>query len=70
MRPVTFAEYVRLREGLMLPDRPPAPGLSRINVFPATQAQRRRLRARPPGAAGRRPGGIDYAAAVDHGVLP
>ncbi|MBA4067785.1 MAG: hypothetical protein C0501_29625 [Isosphaera sp.] len=46
MQHLTFEQYVRVREGLLAPDRPPAPGLSRTNPFPTTNAHRRRLRAR------------------------
>jgi len=41
---ITFKQYVEIREGLLLHDRPPAKGLSRINPFPATGAHRRRLK--------------------------
>jgi hypothetical protein len=41
---LTFEEYLMLREGLPLADRPPAKGLSKINPFPTTNAHRRRLR--------------------------
>lgn len=44
---ISFRQYVRLREGLNLPDRPPAKGLSRINPFPTTNAHRRRLVPKP-----------------------
>ncbi len=37
MRYQTFAEYVAVREGLLLPDRPITPGGLKINPFPATQ---------------------------------
>lgn len=43
----SFREYVWLREGLLLPDRPAAPGMARLNPFPATQAQLKRLFPRP-----------------------
>lgn len=39
----TFKQYVEMREGVLLPDRPPAKGLSRINSFPTTNARRRRI---------------------------
>jgi hypothetical protein len=38
---MTFAQYILLREGLYLPDRPPSPGLPRINVTPFTNRRRR-----------------------------
>lgn len=38
----SFIEYMRVQEGL-LPSRPQAKGLSRINATPLTQAQRRKL---------------------------
>lgn len=44
---ITFTEFVALREGLLLPDRPPAKGLPRINTTPFTNAQRKRLVAKP-----------------------
>ena len=44
---LTFKQYVEMREGVLLPDRPPATGLSRINPFPTTNAHRRRLRPKP-----------------------
>ncbi len=44
---ISFREYVELREGLHLPDRPTAKGLSRINPFPTTNAHRRRLVPKP-----------------------
>jgi hypothetical protein len=43
----TFKQYVELREGLLLPDRPPAKGLTRINPFPTTDTHRRRLKPKP-----------------------
>lgn len=36
-----------MQEGLLLPDRPPAKGSSRINPFPTTNAHRRRRHAKP-----------------------
>lgn len=39
---LTFREYVALREGLLLPDRPPSPGLPRINTTPFTNRRRTR----------------------------
>jgi hypothetical protein len=44
----TFKQYVEMREGLLLPDRPPAKGITRINPFPTTNAHRRRLKPRSP----------------------
>lgn len=44
---LSFKQYVELREGLLLPDRPPAKGMTRINPFPTTDAQRRRLKPKP-----------------------
>jgi hypothetical protein len=43
----TFKQYVQMREGVLLPDRPPAKGLSKINPFPTTNAHRRRLKPKP-----------------------
>lgn len=43
----TFKQYVEMREGVLLPDRPPAKGLSRINPFPTTNTHRRRLKPKP-----------------------
>lgn len=34
-------------EGLLLPDRPPLKGMSRINPLPCTDAQRKRLHPKP-----------------------
>jgi hypothetical protein len=74
VRLLTFREYVGLRDGLMLPDKPPAAGMPRLNPFPATWARLRSTLARSPGPAPaprRRPGNaIDYRAAVRHGLLP
>jgi hypothetical protein len=33
---LSFLEFLKLREGLLAADRPPAPGLSGVNVFPVT----------------------------------
>jgi hypothetical protein len=71
--PRTFTEYVGLRDGLLLPGRPPAAGMPQINPFPATQAWPRHTLARSPARPGprRRPGNrIDYRAAVRHGLVP
>ena len=38
MRPLNFAEYLALREGLLPPDRPGVPRTARVNGLPATQA--------------------------------
>ena len=37
---ISFRDYVLLREGILLPDRPPSPGLPRINVSPFTNRRR------------------------------
>jgi len=43
-----FSEWLIQRdEGLLLPDRPPLKGMSRINAFPGTDAQRKRLHVKP-----------------------
>jgi hypothetical protein len=47
MRFLSFKEYVVAREGLLLPSRPAAPGLSRINTTPLGNARRARLVANP-----------------------
>lgn len=44
---LTFKQYIEIREGLLLADRPPATVLSRINPFPTTDAHRRRLKPMP-----------------------
>lgn len=44
MKLITFKEYVAMREGLLLPDRPPLKGMPRINTTPFTDAQRKRQR--------------------------
>ena len=44
---MSFKEFVAMKEGFLLPDRPPAKGLSRINPFPTTAARRKRLHAKP-----------------------
>jgi hypothetical protein len=73
----SFREYLAAREGFLLPDRSAAPGMSRLNPYPVTQARLKRILAKPPdparaaAAASRRAArGIDYRAAVDHGVVP
>jgi hypothetical protein len=47
MGAMSFREYLTMREGLWLPDKKAVPGMSRINPFPATQAQLKRIRAKP-----------------------
>jgi hypothetical protein len=48
MKFMSFTEYVARRdEGLLLPKRPLAKGLPKINAFPATDSHRRRLKVRP-----------------------
>ena len=47
MKIISFGKYVEMREGLLLPDRPSALGLSRINPFPTTDAHRRRFKSKP-----------------------
>lgn len=47
MRFQSFSEYVQMREGLWLPDRPVTPGGSRINPFPATQGRLRKMKPKP-----------------------
>lgn len=47
MRYRTFSEYVQMREGLLLPDRPVTPGGLRINPFPATQARLKQMKPKP-----------------------
>lgn len=45
---ITFSEWLAMRnEGLLLPDRPPLKGMSRINTTPFTDAQRMRLHPKP-----------------------
>ena len=44
---MSFKEFLAVQEGLLLPDRPPAKGLSRINPFPTSHAHRQRLHAKP-----------------------
>lgn len=66
---VSFTEYMLVREGL-LPARPPAKGLPRINATPLTQAQRRKLApaARPAGPASSVAPSIP--AVVPPGIIP
>lgn len=47
MRYPTFSEYVQMREGLLLPDRPVTPGGLRINRFPTTQARLKQMKPKP-----------------------
>lgn len=47
MKLATFTEFVAAREGQLLPDRPLASGMSRLNTLPTTDAQRSRLRTQP-----------------------
>lgn len=45
---ITFSEWLAMRnEGLLLPDRPPLKGMTRINPFPCTDAQRKRFHPKP-----------------------
>lgn len=52
MEMMKFSERLaRHDEGLLLPDRPPLTGMSRINTTPSTDAQRKRLhpkKVKPP----------------------
>ncbi|MBX9679114.1 MAG: hypothetical protein K2X38_10160 [Gemmataceae bacterium] len=44
MKYTTFKEWLARRdEGFLLPTRPPLKGMSKINAFPGTDAQRQRL---------------------------
>jgi hypothetical protein len=44
MEYMKFSEWLaRPDEGLLLPDRPPLKGMSKINTTPGTDAQRKRL---------------------------
>jgi hypothetical protein len=36
-----------MREGMFLPDRPPAKGIPKLNTLPTTNAHRKRLHAKP-----------------------
>lgn len=50
MEVMSFKEYIRLRgvrEGVLLPDRPPLKGTPRINPFPISQKRLQRLLAGP-----------------------
>lgn len=48
MRCRTFAEYVAMREGLLLPDHPVTPGGLRVNPFSATQRELDGLKVKKP----------------------
>ncbi len=39
---MSFRHFVALREGLLLPDKPPRPGLPRINTTPFQNRRRTR----------------------------
>ncbi|MFO0800492.1 MAG: hypothetical protein U0804_23745 [Gemmataceae bacterium] len=45
---MTFSEWFYADEGLLLPDKPRWVGMSRINPWPCTNAERRRLMPRKP----------------------
>ena len=48
MEYTTFSEWLARRdEGLLYPDRPPLKGMPRINAFPGTDGQRKRLHVKP-----------------------
>ncbi len=40
---MSFKEFLAVREGVFLPDRPPASGLSKINATGMTNDQRKKL---------------------------
>ncbi len=42
----SFAEFLSVKEGTLMPDRRPLKGLARINPFPTTNAHRVRIRVR------------------------
>ena len=42
-----FQEWLAVREGLWMPDKAAVPGLSRLNVTPMTNTQRKRLVSKP-----------------------
>lgn len=42
-----FAEFVALRDGVLLPSRPPLKGVPRLNPFPVTQAKRKQMQPKP-----------------------
>ena len=48
MRCRTFAEYVAMREGLLLPDHPVTPGGLRINPFPVAHKELAGLKVKKP----------------------
>ncbi len=43
---MSFRDYVLLREGLLLPDKPPTPGKPRINTTPWSRRRTRTLKPR------------------------
>jgi hypothetical protein len=45
---MTFREFLMIDEGLLLPDKPRWKGMSRINPFPCTNADRRKLMPKKP----------------------
>lgn len=48
MTNTTFKDWLAQHdEGFLLPDRPPLKGMSRINTFPSTDAQRKALHVKP-----------------------
>ncbi len=44
MTAYSFTEYLAMKEGVLLPDRQPLKGLTRLNPFPTTNAHRGRIR--------------------------
>ena len=48
MRYESFHEYCKMREGVLLPDRPVTPGGSRINSTPFTQQRLSKLKPKKP----------------------
>ena len=42
----SFAEYLAAKEGVLIPDRHPLKGMTRLNPFPTTNAHRSRIRVR------------------------
>jgi hypothetical protein len=48
MKMMKFSEWLARRdEGFLLPNRPPRKGITRINAFPTTDGDRRRLHVKP-----------------------
>jgi hypothetical protein len=47
---MTLRPLIAMKEGLLLPDKPGAPGLPGLNQFPPGQARLRRLARRAPAA--------------------